>query len=307
MHTMTDTYIDVERLPVDENDKQLHHDVQSRSPNYNHRPFNDSVESDLTSGSEDDERRREEEMRHGLSRSSTPEHHLKSMQNKDSPLDDKEIRRYRTAFSREQLGRLEKEFLKENYVSRPKRCELAASLNLSESTIKVWFQNRRMKDKRQRMAMAWPYGIADPHLYAYLAAAAASYPYAMTSPTPYNYYSGVGMPRSPNSMTPMGLPGGMRPTLESMNNLANSYLRPPSLPIPHPIHPQPTMGCNTRSPLEPSSVLNHTSPATTPSESCAPTSFSTVPTPLPTPITKNSSSIAPNGLFRPFQSEVERT
>jgi hypothetical protein len=38
-----------------------------------------------------------------------------------------------------------------------------------------------MKDKRQRMAMAWPYGIADPHLYAYLAAAAASYPYGISS------------------------------------------------------------------------------------------------------------------------------
>ncbi|XP_071103233.1 homeobox protein XHOX-3-like [Haliotis cracherodii] len=160
----------------------------------------------------------------------TPEGSLSPGQASDADMKDRnadynQVRRYRTAFTKEQITRLEKEFAKENYISRPKRCELAASMNLPESTIKVWFQNRRMKDKRQRMALAWPYGIPpDPQLYAYLAAAAATYPYGLPGPA-HMGHPALSLPGH-SGLSPFHMPGAIQHRPELMSSVSTAFHKP---------------------------------------------------------------------------------
>lgn len=54
-------------------------------------------------------------------------------------------KRLRTIFNQEQLDRLEVEFNRQQYMVGSERSYLATSLNLSESQVKIWFQNRRIK------------------------------------------------------------------------------------------------------------------------------------------------------------------
>ncbi|KAM7372559.1 hypothetical protein PAMP_009717 [Pampus punctatissimus] len=166
-------------------------------------------------------------------------------------------RRHRTAFTREQLSRLEQEYGKESYVSRPRRCELATALNLPETTIKVWFQNRRMKDKRQRHSLPWSHALVDP-LGALLmgrASSSSTFPYPFIPPhlphLPLHHYSPLAL-SSPASSAHSPYSATLRP-LDALR-LSQYHNRPGALP--------PTTGA-----LYPSaSIMHH--PASCPCSLC---------------------------------------
>ncbi|KAG7277816.1 hypothetical protein CRUP_026117 [Coryphaenoides rupestris] len=59
-------------------------------------------------------------------------------------------RRIRTAFTVDQLRVLEYSFRSSHYLSALERHAVASALRLSETQVKIWFQNRRTKWKKER-------------------------------------------------------------------------------------------------------------------------------------------------------------
>ncbi|XP_044746173.1 homeobox protein ceh-19-like [Coccinella septempunctata] len=75
--------------------------------------------------------------------------HCSRSREEDSRFDDDKKKRPRTAFTGAQIKALEAEFEKNKYLSVAKRCQLSKTLKLTETQIKIWFQNRRTKWKRK--------------------------------------------------------------------------------------------------------------------------------------------------------------
>ncbi|XP_057697694.1 barH-like 2 homeobox protein [Corythoichthys intestinalis] len=162
------------------------------------------------------ERRGDDMLLHGdvkCNGSSKEEGEREISSSRDSPpARTKKPRKARTAFTDHQLNQLERSFERQKYLSVQDRMDLAAALNLTDTQVKTWYQNRRTKWKRQTAV-----GLE-------LLAEAGNYSALQRMfPSPYFYHPSL-----------LGSVDGSTAAAAAAAAMYSSMYRTPSAPHPHP-------------------------------------------------------------------------